>query len=653
MTLVRLVQHPLAQAIGYALIQFLWQGAFLSALLWAGGQLIRRSPNLRYGLGCLMLFSMPVVLGITTLRSFRTQHSATDSESTRGRAVSAARMTLGNSGDNRQASSERKLVSGSTIPREIPTPLAGWVACIWFAGVMALSMQMAGGWIRAQRLRTRLTKAASGVWTNRLEILRRRMEISRPVRLYMSALAEVPTVVGWLRPYVLLPVSAITGLDEDQWAAILAHELAHIRRHDYLINLLQTAVETILFYHPAVWWVSHRIREEREHCCDDLAVAACGNAVFYAGALARLEELRGVNDKPALAATGGDLLARVRRLTANNRKNTQPPRPLTATIATMLLVGVILGSAYLPAIGGESQAAPAQAANAAPLPASALKFDVASVKTCKEEPNTGNQRRREFTVTPGRANLDCITLERMIFFAYAGIGSMDRPLLNSHPADPAHVRGGPGWVRSEMFSIAAKAEGVSDREVMMGPMLRALLEERFQLKTHREMEEVPMYAMVVAKGGLKIQPIEPAGCTSPDAVADLAPEDRLAVSRSAKPICGGFTSLGDGVNGNWSLGGTTLSRFANSILSGVLDRYVLDKTGVTGLYNIRLQFALDESIRPHVFGGGRPADPPPPDIEKAPAIFSALEEQLGLKLEKTKAPREYLVIDRVERPSEN
>ena len=89
------------------------------------------------------------------------------------------------------------------------------------------------------------------------------------------------------------------------------------------------------------------------------------------------------------------------------------------------------------------------------------------------------------------------------------------------------------------------------------------------------------------------------------------------------------------------------------MLSSVLDRYVLDKTGVTGLFNIRLQFALDESIGPNVFGGGRPADPPPPDIEKAPSIFTALEQQLGLKLEKTKGPREYLVIDRVERPSEN
>jgi hypothetical protein len=138
-----------------------------------------------------------------------------------------------------------------------------------------------------------------------MEGLIRRLQVARPVRLYLSTIAEVPIVIGWLRPYILLPVSAVTGLGESQLGAILAHELAHIRRHDYLANLLQNAVETLLFYHPAVWWVSRWIRQEREHCCDDLAVEICGDVMVYAGALAQLEELRGGVSEPALAAAGG------------------------------------------------------------------------------------------------------------------------------------------------------------------------------------------------------------------------------------------------------------------------------------------------------------------------------------------------------------
>jgi beta-lactamase regulating signal transducer with metallopeptidase domain len=141
--------------------------------------------------------------------------------------------------------------------------------------------------------------------------------VSRPVRLCQSLLVEVPTVIGWLRPVILVPVRALTGLAPQQLEALLAHELAHIRRHDYLVNLLQTIVETLLFYHPAVWWVSHQVRVERENCCDDMAVAACGDVLVYARALAELEQLRtGGGDTPALAvaASGGSLMERVGRL---------------------------------------------------------------------------------------------------------------------------------------------------------------------------------------------------------------------------------------------------------------------------------------------------------------------------------------------------
>jgi bla regulator protein blaR1 len=128
-----------------------------------------------------------------------------------------------------------------------------------------------------------------------------------------SAWIDVPSVIGWMRPVIVVPASTFAGLSPEQFDAILAHELAHIRRHDYFVNALQSVLEVLLFYHPAVWWVSHQVRLEREHCCDDIAVEVCGDRVAYANALACLEERR-ATAAFAMGATGGHLLTRVRRL---------------------------------------------------------------------------------------------------------------------------------------------------------------------------------------------------------------------------------------------------------------------------------------------------------------------------------------------------
>ena len=128
-----------------------------------------------------------------------------------------------------------------------------------------LSARLAAGWLIVERLRRRSTRAVSAPLAARVAKMARQLRVTRPVRALESAIVDVPTVVGWLRPVILLPASALAGLSPAQLEAVIAHELAHVRRHDYLVNLLQTVVET-LFYHPAVWWLSHRIRIERENC---------------------------------------------------------------------------------------------------------------------------------------------------------------------------------------------------------------------------------------------------------------------------------------------------------------------------------------------------------------------------------------------------
>src|SRR5262249_16695356 len=140
------------------------------------------------------------------------------------------------------------------------------------------------------------------------------MRVSRRIAVLISEMTESPSVVGWIRPVILLPTATLMGLTPLQLEAILAHEIGHIRRYDYLINMLQMVVETLFFYHPAVWWISRRIRVERELCCDDLAVRFSGNALRYARALTTLEKLRSRVPRVAMASTGGPLLYRIQRL---------------------------------------------------------------------------------------------------------------------------------------------------------------------------------------------------------------------------------------------------------------------------------------------------------------------------------------------------
>jgi beta-lactamase regulating signal transducer with metallopeptidase domain len=222
------------------------------------------------------------------------------------------------------------------------------VMLVWLVGIAFLSLRLLSGWLWVQRLRTHGVAPASDHCRQLARRLSRRLHIGRAITLLESTLVDVPTVIGFLKPVVLLPASALGGLTPQQLEAILAHELAHIRRHDYLVNLLQTLVETVLFYHPAVWWVSRRIRIERENCCDDLAVSLCGDRIAYAAALADLEALRSEpapDHHIAMAATGGSLLLRVRRLLGAPASHTgRGPAWLAGSVATLLIGGIALGA---------------------------------------------------------------------------------------------------------------------------------------------------------------------------------------------------------------------------------------------------------------------------------------------------------------------
>jgi GWxTD domain-containing protein len=193
----------------------------------------------------------------------------------------------------------------------------------------------------AQRVRGRGVCRAPDPWPQRLQHLSALLRVSRPVALLETCLADVPVVIGYLRPVILVPVGLLAGMPAAQVEAILLHELAHIRRRDYLVNLLQMVVEGFLFYHPAIWWISGVIRAERENCCDDLVVAASGDAQEYAAALAALEQTRWAADQAALAATGGSLVKRIRRLLYQPEGLAWAPL-LSAGILTIVVAGALV-----------------------------------------------------------------------------------------------------------------------------------------------------------------------------------------------------------------------------------------------------------------------------------------------------------------------
>ena len=352
--LVRITAEPAAQAIGWALLQFVWQGALIGALAAVTLAALRRSDaDVRYVVAsialCLML-TVPVVTavqGITAARTSRESKSLPPHPAASAAPVEAASVRLSVPRAASEVPSSPAAVANAWEFRLV----APWVLAVWTLGVLVLTLRLVSGWLWVRHLRTHSASPARESLREVTARLARRLHVSRTVRLLESAIVDVPTVVGWLKPVILIPTSALAGLTPTQLEAILAHELAHIRRHDYVVNLLQTLVETLLFYHPAVWWVSKQIRIERENCCDDLAVKLCGDPILYAQALADLEHLRSADTSLVLAANGGSLLHRVKRLLGAPSHAGRGPGWLAGAVAVSLIV--TMGGIAAAAIGRE------------------------------------------------------------------------------------------------------------------------------------------------------------------------------------------------------------------------------------------------------------------------------------------------------------
>ncbi len=347
----------LTQALGWTLLHSLWQGAFIALLL---GLLLvllhRHSAKTRYRVAGAALLAQ-LVLAVAT---FATYDGITEASTLR--AVVAGQPLTAHT--VQQAADQTFWVAPLTVGQAYFEQHLPLLVTFWLLGMLLMALRFTGGLAYTQRLRHYRATPMGTHWQQKVDALAQRMGMPKAVRLVESALVQVPVAIGYAKPIILLPIGAVTGLRPEQLEAVLAHELAHILRKDYLVNMLQTAVDTLFFYHPAMWWVSGVVRAERENCCDDMAVAVCGDTLTYARALAQLEEMRlPAAPAMALAISGkqGSLVNRIKRLVG--QPNLRPTFTEGFAAALTLVVGLLVLS-----FGAMAGLTPTtQPANAAPL----------------------------------------------------------------------------------------------------------------------------------------------------------------------------------------------------------------------------------------------------------------------------------------------
>jgi uncharacterized protein (TIGR03435 family) len=437
-----------------------------------------------------------------------------------------------------------------------------------------------------------------------------------------------PGIFGIVKPVLMLPEGITDRLTPAQLSSVLAHEMCHVRRRDNLTFAMHMAVETIFWFHPFVWWIRTRLIEERERACDEAVLQSGNEAEVYAEGI--LNVCKFYIESPLACVsgvTGSDLKKRIIRIMTHRfGEHLSPHRKLLlASIALAAFIGpVVLGLVKLPQASAQEQ----QSANAP-----RLSFEVATIK-----PNRASDNNRMVRITPGNFSVVGMPLKELIRFAYD---------LKSD----AQLIGGPGWVNSDRFDIEAKEDETQTQALNKLPppemskqvrmMLQSLLADRFGLKVSHTTRELPVYALVIAKGGPKLTPT-----TTPPIVP---PGDQPPGGDPAKKTF----NRGIRMAGNGDLTGmAATTAFLADVLSRqpeLGNRLVEDKTGLTGEYDWTLKWTpapMDSSSSAE--GAAPPAGDP-----STPSLFTALQEQLGLKVEPQKDAVDILVIDHVEQPSPN
>jgi uncharacterized protein (TIGR03435 family) len=486
-----------------------------------------------------------------------------------------------------------------TLQEQRASRWPAWVLAAWAALCLYRLLQIGRSYIylRGVKRRAILSQAALP-------------PIVRPARLLLSEEISSPMAVGFLHPAVILPESLPGELAQPEMEHVLLHEAAHLARKDDWTNLLARLLGAALALHPVAWWILRQIEREREIACDDWVVARTGSARPYALSLARMSELRWSKRGTAHESNQGEALAsgifgggsrlgeRIERLLERGRDFSPRASKVRVAASVAALLACVTAGSVAPRLIAFAQQ---------PV------FEVASVRPSK----TGSPM---FGVGVGRSSSQSVTLRMLMTVAYR--------------VQDFQISGGPAWVGSARFDVEARAENPNADPDQVRLMLQSLLKDRFKLKLRRETKESPIYALVAAKEG---------------------PDMKLSADQTS-PSVNGPSPQGTLNRGNIRIGAGSLVGNAvtmalfTKMLSQRLDHTIIDRTNLTGRFDLRLQWTPGVGETPFD-PGGNPLSPAADT--SGPSIFAALQEQLGLELKSTKGPVEVLVIDHAEKPDAN
>lgn len=491
---------------------------------------------------------------------------------------------------------------------------------VWAIGFLAIAVMRFRGWLR---IRAAVRSSRS------IDI---QQTIPATLRVRSSATLIEPGVVGFLRPVLLLPEGILKTLTPPQLEAVLAHEKSHIRRRDNLTSAFHMLVEALFWVHPMIWWIGAKLVEERERACDESVLALGSEPQIYAEGI--LNVCKSYLESPlrcVSGVTGSDLKRRIRAiLTGRIAGDLNFGRKVALGVASVaaLVLPVLVGVIGAPSIRAQSQAQ----STAAIEPE--YKYEVVSVKPSGPENCVGRGLYCRPTETPD--GFHGVTSLKVLIQTAFGAVTEDQ------------IKGAPGWTnQSRGYEIDAKTDEATaealkklspaDRKLARQQMLQAVLAERFKLLVHRETKELPVYSLFVGKTGTKLQQSSadfrlPNGDKPPAGMSDT-----FAISMQGPDT---YLALGIGIS---------MDRLVEGF-SGVAGRQIIDKTGLTGIYDFTIRFAVGDSQPRDALGGG--ADLPSASPNQESMALTALRT-LGFRVESGKGPVESIVIDHVERPSGN
>lgn len=317
------LSHKESLALGWTLLHFCWQGTIVAVIFVLADRITQRaSSRVRYAVALVALGIMPLAVLTTFANEMKTPAQAITSETSRQATQAQATQTPISSPLQLSLTgqSSRELAPVVRNPEAWLTShtqsILPWVDLIWMFGILLFAVRATGGWWQLEQLRRTARGVVPAHVIESLVRVCERLNVGRRIILRVSDQVISPMVMGVWQATVILPVSAILHLSTEELEAVLAHELGHVRRWDYACNLMQTGLETLLFFHPAVWWLSRIVRDRREVCCDEIAVRTCSNPVVYAQTLLRLEEqkTRGLELAVAFKGSSGSLLGRVEKV---------------------------------------------------------------------------------------------------------------------------------------------------------------------------------------------------------------------------------------------------------------------------------------------------------------------------------------------------